>query len=71
VKRNLDTIQKVLESAEAQPAGEPLMTFSGDFENTPVEIIEHIKLMIDGGLIEGEADPIPKWQRAVFSLSLT
>jgi hypothetical protein len=46
--------------AEAQPAGEPLMTFSGDFENTPVEIIEHIKLMIDAGLIESEADPHPE-----------
>jgi len=57
VKRNLDTIRKVLELAEAQPAGEPLMTFSDDFENTPVEIIEHIKLMIDAGLVEGEADP--------------
>jgi hypothetical protein len=57
VKRNLDTIRKVLELAEAQPAGEPLMIFSDDFENTPVEIIEHIKLMIDAGLLEGEADP--------------
>jgi hypothetical protein len=60
MKRNLDTIRKVLELAEAQPAGEPLMAFSGDFENTPVEIIEHIKLMIDAGLIEGEADPHPE-----------
>jgi hypothetical protein len=60
VKRNLDTIRKALELADAQLAGEPLMTFSGDFENTPVEIIEHIKLMIDAGLVEGEADPHPE-----------
>ena len=60
MKRNLDTIRKVLELAEAQPAGEPLMIFSDDFENTPVEIIEHIKLMIDAGLVEGEADPHPE-----------
>jgi hypothetical protein len=35
------------------------MTFSGDFENTPVEVVEHIQLMIDAGLIEGEAQTEP------------
>jgi Hypothetical protein (DUF2513) len=59
VKRNLDTIRKLLDLAEAQPAGKNLMTFSGDFENTPVEVVEHIRLMIEAGLISGEAHPDP------------
>ena len=57
MKRNLDTVRKLLELAEAQPAGQPLMNFSGNFENTPVEVVEHIALMIDAGLIDGEAEP--------------
>lgn len=59
MKRNLDTVRKLLDLAEAQPAGESLMTFTSDFENTPVEVVEHIRLMIEAGLIEGEADPDP------------
>jgi hypothetical protein len=32
------------------------MTFiGGEFDNTSVEVVEHIKLMIDARLIEGEA----------------
>ena len=43
MKRNLDTVRKMLNLAEAQPAGEPLMTFSGgEFDNTPVEVVQHI-----------------------------
>src|SRR5262245_44961623 len=57
MKRNLDTVRKVLDLAEAQPAGQPLKGFSGGFDNTAVEVVEHIKLMIDAGLIEGEAYP--------------
>ncbi len=57
MKRNLDTVRKLLDLAEAQPAGEPLTTFRGDFENTPVEVVEHIRLMIEAGLIDGEARP--------------
>jgi hypothetical protein len=30
MKRNLDTVRKLLDLAETQPAGEPLMTFSGE-----------------------------------------
>jgi len=59
MKRNLDTVRKLLALAEDQPAGQDLMTFSGDFENTPVEVVEHIALMIDAGLIDGEAHPDP------------
>jgi hypothetical protein len=33
------------------------MTFSGEFENTPVEVVEHIAHMIDAGLIDGETYP--------------
>jgi uncharacterized protein DUF2513 len=59
VKRNLDTVRKLLDLAEPQPAGEPLMKFSGVFDNTAVEVIEHMALMIDAGLIEGDARPDP------------
>src|SRR5262245_16629438 len=31
--------------------------FIGEFDNTAVEVVEHIALMIDAGLIEGEAYP--------------
>jgi hypothetical protein len=55
MKRNLDTVRKLLDLAEAQPAGQPLTGFSGEFDNTAVEVVEHIALMIDAGLIEGEA----------------
>lgn len=58
MKRNLDTIRKLLEIFEDVPAGEAKMTFSGgDFQNTPVEIIEHMELMIEAGLLDGEAHP--------------
>ena len=57
MKRNLDTVRKLLDFAEAQPAGQPLMGFKGDFDNTAVEVVEHIALMIDASLIEGEAHP--------------
>jgi hypothetical protein len=55
MKRNLDTIRKLLELVEAQPAGQPLLTFSGDFDNTAPEVVEHLELMIEAGLLEGEA----------------
>jgi hypothetical protein len=55
MQRNLDTIRKLLELVEAQPAGKPLSTFGGDFDNTAPEVVEHIELMIDAGLLEGEA----------------
>jgi hypothetical protein len=60
MRRNLDTIRKLLELVEQQPAGQPLMTFSGEFDNTPVEVVEHIELMIDAGLLEGEAHTDPR-----------
>jgi hypothetical protein len=60
MKRNLDTVRKLLVLIEAQPAGQPLMTFSGNFENTPAEVVEQIELMIDAGLIEGEARTDPE-----------
>jgi hypothetical protein len=55
MKRNLDTVRKLLVLIEAQPAGQPLTTFSGSFKNTPIEVVEHLELMINAGLIEGEA----------------
>ncbi len=70
MKRNLDTVRKLLELADAQPAGQPLITLSGSFENTPVEVVEHIQLMIDAGLIEGEAYTDPKMERGgIFVIS--
>ena len=46
------------------------MTFSGSFENTPVEVVEHIELMIDAGLIEGEAHTDPQNGRCgIFVIS--
>ena len=46
-----------MDLAEAQPAGQSLRQFKGDFDNTAIEVVEHIALMIDAGLIEGEAYP--------------
>ena len=62
MKRNLDTVRRLLELVESQPAGQPLVTFSGSFENTPVEVVEHLQLMIDAGLIEGEAQTDPEME---------
>jgi hypothetical protein len=62
MRRNLDTIRKLLDLVEEQPAGQPLTTFSGDFDNTPTEVVEHLELMIDAGLIEGEAHTDPRME---------
>ena len=36
------------------------MRISGEFDNSAVEVIAHIKLMIEAGLIDGEAYPDPR-----------
>lgn len=59
MKRNLDTVRRLLANFEDAPAGEPTMTFAGEFDNTVVELIAHVELLIDAGLLEGEAHPDP------------
>lgn len=58
MKRDLDTVRKLLEIFEAAPAGQSIQEFTGNFGNlTAVEIISHIELLIDSKLVEGEAYP--------------
>ena len=55
MKRDLDAVRKLLEIFEAVPAGEVLQTFSDELSLSSAEVIEHIELIIEAGLAEGEA----------------
>ena len=57
MKRNLDTVRKLLKEFELSPAGETIDIVKGEYDNTPNEIVAHIELMIKAGLLEGEAYP--------------
>jgi hypothetical protein len=48
-------LSKLCDLTEAQPAGHAITGFKGDLGN--FEVVEHIRLIIDAGLIEGEAHP--------------
>ena len=57
MKRNLDTVRKLLALTEEQPAGQPLMIFSGEFETRQSRLLNTLHLMIDADKTDGEAYP--------------
>jgi hypothetical protein len=58
MKRDLDVVRKLMETFEEKLPGPPIRTFSGDFEMPSTEVLEHVALMCDAGLLEGNCDPL-------------
>jgi hypothetical protein len=54
MKRDLDLIRRLLLTLEGKPAGIVVTQFS-EFPNTPdAELFEHIQLLLDADLVEGQ-----------------
>jgi hypothetical protein len=52
-----------LDLTEELPAGRSITGFNKwPLGNTPIVVVEHIRLMVDAGLIEGEAHPVGDMQ---------
>ena len=57
MKRDLDLVRKIMESLEMIPAGAPVTTFNVEVEADATTVLEHLALMINAGLLEGESWP--------------
>jgi hypothetical protein len=52
--RNFDRIREILFQVEKAPSGEPLQFLSFERELDDAELGEHLEIMIEAGLIDGE-----------------
>lgn len=58
MKRDLDLARKLMETFEALPGGKPITSFSGEFGSaSKLDVMEHIALLCDAGLLQGECHP--------------
>lgn len=56
MKRDLDLYRSLLEYFESLKAGTPTIELSSDnFSCTPTELVEHLELLIEQGLVRGVA----------------
>ena len=47
-----------METFEEKLPGPPIRTFSGDFGMPSPEVLEHVALICDAGLLESNCDPL-------------
>lgn len=71
MKRDFELVRKIVSAIADTPAGSPYftLTFPGEYDDSVV--FEHIELLIDGGLVEGEVQRVMSGIHAVTIRGLT
>lgn len=66
MKRDLDLIKDLMLAFEKMPPGEVVQTLSMEGQHEAVEVLEHIALLVQAGLLEGECHPDPRMEGGGF-----
>jgi hypothetical protein len=66
MKRDLDLIKELMLAFEKMPPGEVAQTLQMEVEYDAVEVLEHVALLVQAGLLEGECHPDPSMEGGGF-----
>ncbi|HCN31040.1 MAG TPA: hypothetical protein DIT64_20455 [Verrucomicrobiales bacterium] len=58
MRRDLDVVRQLLELFEKELPGHPVRQIAGEFGIPAIKVCEHIALMCEAGLLEGNCQPI-------------